>query len=60
MKSTANGIIVVWHDSLAALTIMAKHHKLITDKFEVEANINTVSTPNAVKALQVAEKELKG
>ena len=55
---TKQGVGVEWQDPLASLSLLAKHHKLLVDKFEFEGTIKT-STAEAVDALRKAKKELE-
>jgi phage terminase small subunit len=57
IRQTKEGLMVEWQDPLASLGLLAKHHKLLVDKFEFEGTIAT-STAEAVDALQKAKKEL--
>ena len=57
IRQTKEGFFVEWHDALAALNLLGKHHKLFIDKFEFEGTIAT-STAEAVDALRKAKKEL--
>ena len=56
--TTRYGVGVEWQDPLASLSLLAKHHKLLVDKFEFEGTIKT-STAEAVDALRKAKKELE-
>lgn len=55
--TTKYGVGVEWQDPFSSLNLLAKHHKLLIDKFEFEGTIAT-STAEAVDALQKAKKEL--
>ena len=60
IRATANGIIPVWQDPLASLTLLAKHHKLLPDKLDLGGELKVkTSTAEAVDVLQKARKKLK-
>ena len=59
IRQTRDGMIIKWHDAMAALIQLGKNHKLFTEKHEFEGTIAT-STAEAVDALRKAKKELGG
>ncbi len=58
IRATAQGTIVEFHDSVQSLIQLGKHHGLFIDKFEGKLDVQTTSTPEAVKVLQKAQKKL--
>ncbi len=60
VRSTANGVHIVWHDSLDALIRLGTHYKLFTTKVDLGGQVETtVPTATIISAIHKAKKEMK-